>query len=75
MDAFKPGDVVRLKSGGPTMTVEQTGKRAFTEEEAVWCVWAEKVGAKQVVQRDTFPPAVLEKCDPRAMSSAKLVRS
>lgn len=58
---FKVGDLVRLKSGGPLMTVEQVGKKAVTDEEAVWCTWFEKVGNKQVVQRETFAPAILEK--------------
>lgn len=37
MDAteFKPGDLVRVKSGGPIMTVEQVGKTAMLEEDAV----------------------------------------
>lgn len=59
--SFSPGDLVRLKSGGPLMTVEQVGKLSHTEEDAVWCVWFEKVGSKQTVQRDTFAPALLEK--------------
>jgi uncharacterized protein YodC (DUF2158 family) len=57
---FKAGDLVRLKSGGPLMTVESVGELAMTGEQAVWCVWSDKVGNKQVVQRDTFPPVVLE---------------
>jgi uncharacterized protein YodC (DUF2158 family) len=69
---FSPGDLVRLKSGGPTMTVEQVGTKAYTEEAAVWCVWFEKVGNKQVVQRDTFTPTVLEKCG-KTPSVARLV--
>ncbi|WP_244601506.1 MULTISPECIES: DUF2158 domain-containing protein [Rhodoplanes] len=32
---FKPGDLVRVKSGGPIMTVEQVGKTAMLEEDAV----------------------------------------
>jgi len=51
---FKPVDLARLKSGGPLMTVDQVGQTAMTQEEAVWCVWFEKVGNKQVVQRDMF---------------------
>jgi uncharacterized protein YodC (DUF2158 family) len=43
---FKPVDLVRLKSGGPLMTVDQVGQTAMTQEEAVWCVWFEKVGNK-----------------------------
>lgn len=58
---FSPGDVVQLKSGGPRMTVEQVGEAHMTGEPTVWCVWFEKVGNKQVVQRDTFPPVTLTK--------------
>lgn len=35
---FKPGDLVQVKSGGPIMTVEQVGKTAMLEEDAVWCL-------------------------------------
>jgi uncharacterized protein YodC (DUF2158 family) len=60
---------VRVKSGGPIMTVEQVGKTTF-QEDAVWCVWFEKVGNKQVAQKETFPPVVLEKTEkPRASFS------
>lgn len=62
---FQPGDVVELKSGGPCMTVEKTGKTSLGDE-AVWVAWFEKVGAKQVVNRDTFAPAMLNKVDPNA---------
>jgi uncharacterized protein YodC (DUF2158 family) len=58
---FNPGDTVRLKSGGPLMTVEQVGQTHITSEDAVWCSWFEKVGNRQVVQRNTFPPIALEK--------------
>jgi len=30
---FKTGDLVKLKSGGPVMTVK------FAEDQKVWCVW------------------------------------
>jgi uncharacterized protein YodC (DUF2158 family) len=69
---FAAGDVVRLKSGGPPMTVERLGKDSMTQEDAVWCVWLEKVGGRQVVQRETFPPAVLEKGAPAR--SAGMIR-
>lgn len=59
-ETIKPGDLVRLKSGGPLMTVESVGTRAMTGNEEVWCVWSDRVGNKQVIQRDTFPHAVLE---------------
>lgn len=71
--SFSAGDVVRLKSGGPTMTVEQVGKTAMTNEDAVWCVWFEKVGNKQVVQRVTFPPVTLEKTSPVGIRTAPIV--
>ena len=58
---FEKGDLVRLRSGGPLMTVEDIGEKHMTGDQAVWCVWFEKVGNKQVVQRDTFPPFTLEK--------------
>jgi len=57
---FIAGNLVRLKSGGPLMTVEQVGKKMMSEDDAVWCVWFEKVGAKQVAQRETFSPVALE---------------
>lgn len=59
MNPFKPGDVVRLKSGGPRMTVERVGKERHSDEEEVSCVWTEFDGKKQNVKRDTFPPVVL----------------
>ena len=51
MDAteFKPGDLVRVKSGGPIMTVEQVGKTAMLEEDAA--------PAADVVLLDTSCPA------------------
>ncbi len=60
---FHPGDLVRLKSGGPVMTVEQLGRRAVTEEDAVWCIWFEKVGNRQAARREIFPPVTLEKTE------------
>lgn len=60
---FEPGDVIRLKSGGPAMTVEQVGKRAMTGEYFVWCRWFEKTGNRRQVQRNTFLPCALEKCE------------
>jgi len=72
---FQPGDLVRLKSGGPTMTVEQVGKRAMTEEDAVWCTWFEKVGNRQVVQRETFPPVTLEKASRSGIGVIGLTRA
>ena len=35
MDEFKPGDIVRLKSGGPAMTVESFDKK----DSGYLCLW------------------------------------
>ena len=32
---YKPGDIVQLKSGGPSMTVS----KADTDGEGYWCEW------------------------------------
>jgi uncharacterized protein YodC (DUF2158 family) len=58
---FEPGDVVQLKSGGPPMTVEQVGN------EAVSCSWFEKVGNRQQLERETFPPIALTKYEPNSV--------
>jgi len=34
MDEFKPGDIVRLKSGGPPMTIESLDKK-----DGFLCLW------------------------------------
>jgi uncharacterized protein YodC (DUF2158 family) len=47
---FKPGDTVRLKSGGPAMTV------VAVEGERITCDWFE--GSKK--HEDTFPAAGLD---------------
>jgi uncharacterized protein YodC (DUF2158 family) len=55
LTTFKPGDVVRLKSGGPAMTVmhEDTLGNAA-------CQWFEKNQLKS----GSFPEAVLEAAKP-----------
>lgn len=60
---FKPGDLVRLKSGGPRMTVERVGKDITGDGDEVSCVWTELVGKKTSVNRDAFPPVVLKSAD------------
>jgi uncharacterized protein YodC (DUF2158 family) len=60
MEQFKAGDVVRLKSGGPSMTVTQVGEGHLTREPLVWCTWF--VGTTKV--EDTFSPDVLEIATP-----------
>jgi uncharacterized protein YodC (DUF2158 family) len=53
--AFKVGDVVKLKSGGPLMTVTTTGHHAGGKE-VVGCAWFD--AAKPCA--DVFPPDTLE---------------
>jgi uncharacterized protein YodC (DUF2158 family) len=66
---FEAGDTVRLKSGGPLMTVEQVGKLDLIGDDAVWCVWFERVGNRQVANRETFPPVTLEKAEKTSNAS------
>jgi uncharacterized protein YodC (DUF2158 family) len=61
---FQPGDVVQLKSGGPSMSVESVGEDPHTKELSVCCTWFDKVGNRQVLNRERFSPAVLQKYDP-----------
>jgi uncharacterized protein YodC (DUF2158 family) len=37
-DSFTAGDVVRLRSGGPSMTVEEVGTNDAGKP-TVWCIW------------------------------------
>lgn len=73
---FKEGDLVKLKSGGPVMTVEQVGERSAMSGGGigVWCVWFEKIGTRQVPRRETFSPVVLEKAEKPGMASFRVVR-
>ena len=51
MQPFEKGDVVRLKSGGPKMTVDEV------EESQVYCVWFDD---KNTRKQDRFEAATLE---------------
>lgn len=46
---FEQGDVVRLKSGGTTMTVN------VSDERGVWCLWS----SDGEIGEATFPNAML----------------
>lgn len=72
---FKPGDTVQLRSGGPIMTVEQVGEHWSAEGIAVWCVWFEKVGNKQIASRETFAAVALDKAEQSGFASVRLTRS
>lgn len=78
-DTFKLGDVVRLKIGGPAMTVEHIGPKgvdtrspALTERNhphdgLVWCVWFAPLNDEKTLwtgpSRGTFAPESLERCE------------
>jgi uncharacterized protein YodC (DUF2158 family) len=55
-DTFKVGDRVRLKSGGPAMTVEDVGTD-MANRPRVWCVWFDD---KKVHKQQDFAPETLE---------------
>lgn len=50
-EQFKPGDVVVLKSGGPSMTVE-----SIEEDGGVSCCWFDEHGKEDT---SVFSPAML----------------
>jgi uncharacterized protein YodC (DUF2158 family) len=57
----KPGDLVRLTAGGPTMTVE----RIHTDGNAVTCVWFDEIiGEKSAgwgkMNREKFDAEIIE---------------
>jgi uncharacterized protein YodC (DUF2158 family) len=56
--SLQVGEVVRLKSGGPAMTVIATGARA--EPGVVECAW---FGRDDVYATASFPPRALERVD------------
>jgi uncharacterized protein YodC (DUF2158 family) len=63
---FKSGDIVRLKSGGPDMTV--VGRDKSTEVDAIiantsdWvdCMWF----AGKKCEKESFPPETLGRVEP-----------
>lgn len=61
---FKKGDVVRLKSGGPRMTVAELG------QSLVSCTWFDE---RNNPHSQAFDPEVLETAPPRS-STVKVVR-
>jgi len=54
IDQFQPGDVVRVKSGGPSMTI------ASVDRERIICRWFDGKEPKD----DDFDPTVLVKVPP-----------
>ena len=58
MDINK-GDVVKLKSNGPAMTVENIDMDSRNEPRA-WCSWFSGVAAEFSINRDSFPLSALK---------------
>ena len=54
---INPGDKVRVKSGGPVMTVKKIGEPAFRKGETIWCDWFDDSGE---LKHATFSPDMLE---------------
>jgi len=57
--SFSVGDTVRLKSGGPLMTIEKIGNDE-SNAPRVWCVWFDD---KNKQQRGGFRPEALQPDD------------
>jgi len=60
-EEFKAGDVVKLKSGGPVMTVTQAGTQAMTGKKLVWCTWFAASKGEHKLEKGEFPPESLQK--------------
>lgn len=56
---FKTADIVRLKSGGPEMTVKGYSNDPFRDEEEVICVWFKN----DTPQQKNFSEDLLETVD------------
>ena len=62
MDNLQPGDLVQLKSGGPTMTVDYIDN----DVSAAYCVWFDESQARQ---RARFNLATLKKVESASAKS------
>lgn len=60
-DQIAPGDVVKLKSGGPKMTVVAVDEAEFTGERTAWCEWFDK---GPIAKSATFSLVALTKWPP-----------
>lgn len=53
---FKPGDVVKLKSGSPPMTISSVGSSQMSSRVQAGCIWFDGTAEK----RASFPLETLE---------------
>jgi uncharacterized protein YodC (DUF2158 family) len=67
-DEIKPGDVVRLKSGGPKMVVHEVGPEMYSDQPSVWCEW---FNDKNEPKKGPFKLVSVEKV-PASPSAAEL---
>jgi uncharacterized protein YodC (DUF2158 family) len=76
MTDFKKGDIVKLKSGGPRMTVSTVGDYAggmgIGPEDEVACVWFDLVKGVQKPQERVFDAAVLEHAGNRGLGASSV---
>lgn len=70
MSSFSKGQTVRLKSGGPTMTIEDVGSIEGIEQAAL-CVWFDD---KKELKRANFDQALLKYYDPNVTPRVSVVR-
>jgi uncharacterized protein YodC (DUF2158 family) len=76
MADFQPGDVVKLKSGGPSMTVSNVDDYGPTgPTNGALCVWFEQVKGVQTAFDKVFDVAVLEPVKPQSTGSLRVTRS
>lgn len=61
MSELDTGDVVRLKSGGPKMTVKEIGRYGYDETKSAACQWFKTDKAPWEVASEVFPLTSLEK--------------
>lgn len=67
MTNLQIGDTVRLKSGGPVMTITSKGQSFFGRQDThFYCTWFTK---DQERREEEFAKESLEKCAPRSMGS------
>ena len=60
-EPLKIGDVVKLKSGGPMMTVSGHNNGALNDYGYIGCIWFEAgTETTSILRSDVFPPACLD---------------